>query len=47
VRDAHDVHTPTAAQTGDCICVGVLDAPVRFTPWNYRILNPFLKIQAH
>jgi putative transcriptional regulator len=47
LRDAHDVHTPTAALTGDCICVGVLDAPVRFTPWNYRVLNPFLKIQAH
>lgn len=45
-RDAADVHTPTAAQSTDCICIGVLDAPIRFKPWNYRVLNPFLKLQA-
>jgi putative transcriptional regulator len=45
-RDADDVHTPTAAQSEDCICIGVLDAPVRFKPWAYRLLNPFLKLQA-
>jgi putative transcriptional regulator len=47
IRDAEHVHTPTAARTGDCICVGVLDAPIRFTQWNYRPLNPFLKLHAH
>ena len=47
MRDGEHVHTPTAAQTSDCICIGVLDAPIRFTRWNYRVLNPFLKIQAH
>ena len=47
MRDAEHVHTPTAARTGDCICVGVLDAPIRFTQWNYRPLNPFLKLHAH
>jgi len=46
LRDSHDVHTPTAAQDADCVCVGVLDAPIRFTRWNYRVLNPFLKLQA-
>ena len=46
MRDAEDVHTPTAAQTADCICVGVLDAPIRFTGWNYRVINPFLKLEA-
>jgi putative transcriptional regulator len=45
-RDAEDVHTPTAAKTADCICIGVLDAPIRFKPWNYRLLNPFLRLQA-
>jgi putative transcriptional regulator len=45
LRDDEHTHTPTAARTTDCICVGVLDAPIRFTPWNYRPLNPFLKIQ--
>ena len=33
-------------KAGDCICVGVLDAPIRFTKWNYRLLNPFLKLHA-
>jgi putative transcriptional regulator len=46
MRDAEDVHTPTASQTADCICIGVLDAPIRFKPWNYRLLNPFLQLQA-
>ena len=45
-RDAADVHTPTAAQTTDCICIGVLDAPIKSKPWNYRVLNPFLRLQA-
>jgi putative transcriptional regulator len=47
MRDGEDIHTPTAAQTADCICVGVLDAPIQFTKWNYRVINPFLKLQAH
>lgn len=46
-RDAEKVHTPTASQDRDCICIGVLDAPGRFTGWQYRVLNPFLKLQAH
>lgn len=46
MRDAGHVHTPTAARKGDCICVGVLDAPIRFTQWNYRPLNPFLRLHA-
>jgi len=46
LRDAQDTHTPTAARSADCICIGVLDAPIRFTPWNYRILNPFLRLHA-
>ena len=47
MRDAGDEHSPTAARTADCICIGVLDAPIRFTGWNYRLLNPFLKLRTH
>jgi len=47
MRDAEQVHTPTASRDGDCVCIGVLDAPVRFTEWKYRVLNPFLKLHAH
>ena len=46
LRDGEDVHTPTASKTADCICIGVLDAPITFKPWNYRVLNPFLRLQA-
>jgi putative transcriptional regulator len=46
IRDAEHVHTPTAAQSADCICIGVLDAPIRFTGWKHRVLNPFLRLQA-
>jgi putative transcriptional regulator len=47
MRDADDEHTPTASRDGDCICIGVLDAPIRFTEWKYRPLNPFLRLNAH
>ncbi len=46
MRDAQDRHTPTATRDRDCICVGVLDAPVRFTDWRFRAANPFLRLQA-
>ncbi|KAA1194040.1 transcriptional regulator [Pseudohalioglobus sediminis] len=46
MRDAEQQHTPTATQDRDCICIGVLDAPIRFTDWKYRAVNPFLKLQA-
>ena len=47
MRDAQHAHTPTAAQDADCVCIGVLDAPIQFTGWKHRMLNPFLKLQAH
>lgn len=46
MRDAQQQHTPTATQDRDCICIGVLDAPIRFTDWKYRAINPFLRLQA-
>jgi putative transcriptional regulator len=41
-----DVHAPTAVQSEDCICVAVLDAPLRFTGWKHRWMNPFLRLRA-
>ena len=46
MRDASAEHTPTASKSADCICVGVLDAPIRFTGWPMRPLNPFLRLEA-
>ncbi len=40
-RDAKHRHSPTALQNEDCICLAVLNAPIRLTGW-MRVLNPFL-----
>lgn len=40
-RDANHKHSPTALQNEDCICLTVLNAPLKFTGW-YRVLNPFM-----
>lgn len=41
-RDTSHHHSPTALQNEDCICLTVLNAPLKFTGW-YRILNPFMR----
>lgn len=45
-RRPGDVHAPTALQSEDCICLAVLDAPLRFTDWRFRWMNPFLRLRA-
>lgn len=45
-RQPGDVHAPTALQSEDCICLAVLDAPLKFTDWKFRWMNPFLKLRA-
>ncbi len=46
LREASDVHAPTAVQSEDCICLAVLDAPLKFTGWKHRWMNPFLQLRA-
>ncbi len=46
LREPADVHAPTAVQSEDCICLAVLDAPLKFTGWKYRWMNPFLQLRA-
>jgi len=46
LREPTDVHAPTALQSEDCICLAVLDAPLRFTGWKHRWMNPFLQLRA-
>jgi putative transcriptional regulator len=46
LREPGDVHAPTAVQSEDCICLAVLDSPLKFTGWPYRWMNPFLQLQA-
>jgi putative transcriptional regulator len=45
-RQTNDTHAPTALQSEDCICLAVLDAPLKFSGWKYRWMNPFLRLQA-
>ncbi|NND69893.1 MAG: transcriptional regulator [Halioglobus sp.] len=45
-RGPDDNHAPTALQSEDCICLAVLDAPLKFTDWRFRWMNPFLKLRA-
>ena len=45
-RTEDDAHAPTALQSEDCICLAVLDAPLKFTGWKYRWMNPFLQLRA-
>jgi len=45
-REHSDTHSPVAIDGEDCICLTVLDAPLRFTGWRYRWMNPFLRLRA-
>jgi len=47
IRRPGDTHAPTALQSEDCICLAVLDAPLKFTDWRFRWMNPFLKLNLH
>ncbi len=46
IEEADDslLHTPTAMPGEDCICLAVTEAPLRFTSWIVRLIQPILKI---
>lgn len=46
-RSSSETHAPMADAGEDCICLAVLDAPLRFTSWQYRWMNPFLQLRAN
>ena len=43
VKQPGDNHRPMAAKNEDCVCLVVQEAPVRFTGFFSRCLNPLLK----
>ncbi|MFT7287095.1 MAG: putative transcriptional regulator [Halieaceae bacterium] len=45
-RVCSHVHAPRAFAGEDCICLAVLDAPLKFTGWKHRWMNPFMRLQA-
>ncbi len=42
--DGDLLHTPTATEGEDCICLAVTEAPLKFSSWIVRLLQPILKI---
>ncbi len=46
IREAGDIHAPTALPGSDCICLAVLEAPLRFTRGHHRWLSPLLQLRA-
>ncbi len=44
LRGASDVHQPAVTREADCLCLGVLEAPVRLRGLIGRIANPFLRL---
>lgn len=45
-RKASETHAPMAIDGEECICLAVLDAPLKFTNWQYRWMNPFIQLRA-
>ncbi len=44
VKEPGEEHRPMASEDGECICLSVLEAPVKFTGPITRMINPFLRI---
>ena len=46
IEEADDtlLHTPKATEGEDCICLAVTEAPLKFTSWIVRLMQPILKI---
>ncbi len=43
VRDSHHKHQPVVSMDNECICLAVTDAPIEFTGWMTRLLNPLIR----
>ena len=44
LREPGDTHRPVASNDGSCVCLSVLEAPVKFRGIS-RLINPFLKLK--
>jgi len=46
IEEADDtlLHQPIATEGEDCICLAVTEAPLKFTSWIVRLMQPILKI---
>lgn len=46
-RDARHKHAPVATRDGECICLLVTEAPLHFTGFFGRLLNPLVRRSHH
>lgn len=46
IKEPGQAHRPIASEDAECICLSVLDAPVKFTGPIARLINPFLRIHT-
>lgn len=44
LKDASDVHRPIVGSDEECVCLAVLDAPLKLTGMMGRLVNPFLRM---
>ncbi|WP_086933552.1 ChrR family anti-sigma-E factor [Agarilytica rhodophyticola] len=44
VKEPGEIHRPMATQDQDCLCLSVVEAPVKVTGFAGKIINPFLRI---
>lgn len=45
VRTPGEVHRPTATLNQDCLCISVVEAPVKITGFVGKLINPFLSFK--
>lgn len=45
VRTPGEIHRPTATQNQDCLCISVVEAPVKVTGFIGKLINPFLSFK--
>ena len=45
VRTPGEIHRPTATQNQDCLCISVVEAPVKVTGFFGKLINPFLSFK--
>lgn len=45
VKEPGQAHRPIASDDTECVCLSVMDAPVKFTGVVARLVNPFLRIK--
>ena len=45
LRDANDSHSPVATRDAECICLTLQEAPLQFTGWPLKLVNPWIRNQ--